>query len=458
MKNILVISQSFAPKNAIASIRFTKMVKYLARTGEYHFWVVCVGLSEDAIRDELLQRDIEEVAEYVTVLPVYMNKKLLKNIKGIFAGRKASVITDKGNSPKEKKNLYYAIQNNFVMCRQEGMAGSARRWLGRLMLAVNDVYDLIYETRFAYKGAKISKQIPINEMDAMISTYPQIGGMLLALKFKKGRRDLKWIVDYRDPVRAKSIMIKKIMSQIALRADMAATHIVGASKSYVGSGKQLRKFHMILNSYDKEDLIGICSVQNEKLTICYTGSLYIGKQDMTLLFRIIHELGEEGKLNKERIRIVYAGAHYHVLKNQVEKFGLDAITDNRGKVSRKESLQIQKQSDILCALTWNNIGDDDVIPGKVLEYFMMEKPIFAIASGDKPDSILKHVMMKANIGYCLEEAECEKYYEEAKKWFLDKYLEFIENGQVVFEPNEKEIEKYSSENMAKRFGMLIEKC
>lgn len=83
MKNILLICEYFAPWNAIGSIRFTKVVKYLARTGKYHFWIICIGVNENDIKDELLQRDIEEVSEYVTIFSISRDKKFLKKIKNL---------------------------------------------------------------------------------------------------------------------------------------------------------------------------------------------------------------------------------------------------------------------------------------------------------------------------------------------------------------------------------------
>lgn len=458
MKNVLIISQRFAPRNVIASVRFTKVVKYLARTGKFRFWVICVESDKDAIIDELLQRDIEEVKEYVTIFPVQMDKKLLNSVKDIFARRKVKSAAGKSSSSGERKDVYYAVEKNLVSCGQNGFVGSLKRWLGRTLLTANDMYDLMYEVAFASKGIKLYRKIPIDDIDIMISTYAEVGSLWLALKFKNLKKELRWIVDYRDPLTAASTIKKRILDSVALKADKKADFITGVTKSCIGSGKHLEKFYVIPNSYDKEDIEGICSVQNEKLTICYTGSLYHGKSDMTLLFKIIFELSEENKLDRNKVRIIYAGPHGHSLKNQAKRYELEGILDDREKIPRKESLQIQKQSDILCALTWNNIGNDEILTGKVLEYFMMQKPIFAIVSGNKPESLLKRIINEAHMGYCLEEAECEKYYEKAKKWFLDRYLEFIESGRIIFEPEERILEKYSSEKMAESFGMLIEKC
>ena len=177
---------------------------------------------------------------------------------------------------------------------------------------------------------------------------------------------------------------------------------------------------------------------------------------MAPLFKIIYELSSEKRLDMERIRIIYAGEQSQLLKKQAEQYGLVQLLEIKGKVSRQESLQIQRQSDILCALTWNNIGNDNILTGKVLEYFMMYKPILALVSGNKPGSMIKHIINEANLGYCFEEAEAAKNYDEAKEWLLNKYMEFVATGMVACNPKERILEQYNCKNTAVKFERLID--
>lgn len=459
MTNVLIISQFFAPRNVIAAVRFTKIVKYLSQTGKYRFWVICFD-SKECRRDEMLQRDIDKAAEYVSIVPVEVDKTLLSMVKRLKLGKnKEFVATDntlKGRD--ETNNIYYVLQEKFVNCGQKGIKGVLKRFLGRFLLGVNDVYDLGFECLFTIKAQKVLKQIPLEQMDVMISSYGDLGALMLALRIKRSCPRLGWIVDYRDPITAESYLKKKVSDLVAYKADRMADYITGATRSCVGSGRQMRRFHVIPNGYDLEDIASVSSGQNEKLTICYTGSLYYAKCNMGPLFKMIYELDDEKQLEKERIKVIYAGEQSQLLIKQARQYGMEALLDIRGNVSRGEALQIQQQSDILCALTWNNIGNDNILTGKVLEYFMMHKPILALVSGNKPGSMIKSIINKANLGYCLEEVEAEKYYDKAKTWFLNKYMEFVSTGQVVCNPEEKILEQYNCKNTAAKFGKLIEQC
>lgn len=455
---MLIISQFFAPTNIIAAVRFTKMVKFLARTGKYHFWVICIEPGENCIQDDLLRRDIASVAEYVTVIPIDVNKRFMGSIKKTVSHNKGGNAKAGIRGKNETNDIYVIVQEKLVNCQQGGILGKIKRQLGSMLLAANDMYDLIYEYCFALKAVKKMKQMPLGHMDVMVSTYGHIGAVILAHKMKRKNPRMGWIVDYRDPVTAPSWIMRKIINSIVRQADRKADYITGATKSCSGSGKELKKFHVISNGYDREDATGLCTGQNEKLTICYTGSLYYRKSDMSYAFKLISELSEEEEIDLGRISIVYAGEQFHLLKKQAEPYGLTGILVNRGAVSRKESLQIQGQSDILCALTWNNAGNDHILTGKVLEYFMMQKPIFAIVTGNKPGSMLKRIIEDADLGFCLEESETDEYYDAAKRWFLNQYREFISKGRLKFEPQMDKLEQYSSERMAQKFGILIEKC
>lgn len=457
MKNVLIISEAFAPKNVIASVRFTKVVKYLARTGEYRFWVICIGAEKHAIKDELLQRDLEEVAEYVTVLPVHVDKKLLKTIKTLFSGGRRKTVTKKSTASGEKKDLYYAIEKNLVFCGQKGLVGIFKRLLGRILLAVSEIYDLTYEAAFARKGIKLSRLIPVDDIEVMISTYGEVGSLLLALKFRNMMKGIKWIVDYRDAIMAASGLKKKYLVHVLAKADKKADFITGATESCTGSGKYMEKFHVITNGFDVEDINGFQQhTGNPKLQIVYTGNLYAGKRDMTILFRIISELESEGLLSSENISVLYAGGQFHILKDQAKACNLTKVLINEGMLPRKKALELQYQADILCCLTWGEAGYENVLPGKTLEFFMMNVPVFSIVTGTKTDSIVKRITQNAKLGYCYEEAGGYNNFIEAKQWFLERYTEFIKNGYIESHSDKTVLEEYSSANMAEKFKQFID--
>lgn len=434
------------------------MVKFLARTGEYHFWVICMGVNENDIRDNLLWRDIESVKEFVTIFPISMDKKFIIEIKKIF-------IKIRGEQPNfsekqisnSKSDIYYVIQKNLVACREKGVAGGIKRVVGKILLATNDIYDLLFEWTFAKRGTELFKCLPVDSIDSMISTYGQIGSLLLALKFKDIRKDVKWIVDYRDIIMAASSLKTGYMKRIAVEVDKKAHYITGATNSCVGSGKYPEKFSVITNGFDREDISGFSyGPKSEKLKIVYTGNLYGGKRDMTVLFRILSELEDEDALDSKKISIIYAGKQFQILEDQAKIYSMEKLLINRGELSREKALQLQYNSDILCLMTWNKTGEDNWLTGKMLEYLMMNKPVFAIVMGNRPDSLVKKIVQKANLGYCYEEGGNPEEYYDAKRWIFDRYLEFLGNGELANHSEKKILEEYSSIKMAMKFKKLID--
>lgn len=465
VKNILLISPYFAPRNVIASVRYTKMVKYLARTGEYHFWIICIGLNKGDVRDEILQRDIEEAAEYVTIFSVSIDKKLLKKAKNLIVKKiQRKKKGEKNSSGKminsaQEKYAYYATQKKYASCEQKSVIGAMKRAFGKVIITANEIYDLGFEIIFAIKGIKFAEQIPIDDIDVMVSTYGSVGSLLLGLKFKRRRKQLKWIVDYRDVVNANTASKIKYwyLERIAYQADKKAAYITGAGSACVGSGKFLKKCRKIYNGFDKEDIRDFpIPEHNKKFQIVYTGTLYYGKSDMTLLFKMISELIRQKLVDIDRIEVVYAGRHFYILEDQAKKYNLQNILINKNMVSRKEALQLQQGANLLCALTWSNECDESVLTGKVLEYFMMGKPVIAFVIENSPER--KWIIEEANLGYCLDVVESGEHYERVKQWFLECYREYIEKGYNESHANTRILDKYSSEKMADRFKQLIDRC
>lgn len=185
MINVLLISQHFAPENTIAAIRFTKAIKYLVRMEEFHFWVICRRTEADR-KDDILQRDIEEVGANVTVLPVFMKKPLTKIRKLIEGAQQKDTVSQEIKDTQTKTDIVYRIQNNLISNEKKGVIGKLKKFSGKVMLTANDFYNCIFEDiLFSNTGFKLGKQIPLEEIDVMISTYGGIGDLLLALKLKR---------------------------------------------------------------------------------------------------------------------------------------------------------------------------------------------------------------------------------------------------------------------------------
>ena len=116
-----------------------------------------------------------------------------------------------------------------------------------------------------------------------------------------------------------------------------------------------------------------------------------------------------------------------------------------GKISHEEVLKKQLESDVLLLISWDNEKEKMFIPGKIYEYFALQKPVFSI--GYREGS-LKDLIEETKVGYHVSDLE------STKRVLLDIYNEFLEKGKVEFN-SDIDIEDYSMENMAKKFADLL---
>lgn len=440
MKNILIITQSFAPRNAVASIRFTKVAKYLARTGEYHIHVITEGAPLGEPQDEILKKDIESVKDKVTIYTID-NQRLGKKI-GLTKGSSSVGAAARFWTPGEKVSIKARIKGQ---------------------------YFFHYQKVFTNKAFKIANQlISNNQIDALITTYGGIGATAAGLKIKKKHPTLNWINDYRDPIRAKTPALVKKSYKIATEADAICNSITGASSSYWGTNTHPEKFHVITNSCDPEDIKNIKDISsssekrlhsndtfNNKFQICFTGTFYPGKFEADTLCKIISELVSEGVMSKDKISLTLAGKSTHEITKTAEKYNLSDIVEENGFIPRCESLSIQKDSDLLCFFLWNEANSKDIIAGKVMEYTMMDKPIACFIRGEIGQSLMKKTIRSNELGECFEEAEGFDDYNRMKDFISNLYYQKISQGKILQKNSAKIKYIFSAEYMTQKFKELL---
>ena len=427
MKNILIITQSFAPRNAVASIRFTKVAKYLARTGKYYIYVITENAPLGEPQDDLLKKDIESVKDSISIHSIN-NQRLGKKIK-VTKGTSSTGSATRFWSPGEKVSMKARIK-------------------GR--------YFFHYQKVFTHKAYKIAKKlISNNQIETIITTYGGIGATATGLKLKEKYPHLNWVNDYRDPIRAKTPALVKVSYKIATKADELCNSITGASSSYFGTNTHPEKFYVITNSCDPEDLANITAIPSNNFQICFTGTFYPGKFEADTLCKIISELIAENVIDRSKLKVSIAGKSSHEITKTAEKYRLAEIIEERGFIPRNEALSLQKSSDLLCFFLWNEAESKDIIAGKIMEYTMMDKPIACFIRGEIGQSFMKKTIRDNHLGECFEEAEKEDDYDKMKQFISSLYSKKMTIGDVS-QNNSPEIKNlFSAEYMTSRFKELI---
>ena len=385
-KRLLIISYYFAPQNVIGAVRPTKLAKYLVRMG--HEVTVIAGGGLDGKVDPTLERDLQELKdvhqlnEWSPLRDWYI--------------RKAS----QASAPAAPA----------VSAPAEAAEPSALKKL--IMRAVDAVY--VYLDWFADRNFRRMAMREIKKLngtyDAVFSSYAPISVHEVARKVKKRGIARKWIADFRDelslPFRCQEGFGKRCLQMLRREADILSAVSQGTLEAM-----QLDDTGRVLyNGFDREDLPQMQPGQADGLLrLVYCGQFNMGRRgvsdrDLTPAFRALAQLVEEGLIRKEEIRLVYAGTEGALMRQYAATCGLEECVEDHGLVSRRESIRLQKEADILLLASWHSAAQRGILTGKMFEYMMMDKPIICCMNGDLPNSAVRQVMEETGIGFCREEA------------------------------------------------------
>ena len=181
--------------------------------------------------------------------------------------------------------------------------------------------------------------------------------------------------------------------------------------------------------------------------ISYTGQLYAGRRDPTLLFEVIHELIEESIMAREQLRIDFYGPVEPWVQPLIERYGLQGVVALQGVIPRNEALQRQQDAQILLLLGWANPQETGQHTGKLFEYFGARRPILAVGG---VRGVLTETLEETGAGiHALSKPQL-------RQWLIDAYAEFREQGEVRFRGYEEAIKKYTHQAMAGRYSGLLD--
>ena len=448
MKNkVLIISPYFAPENSTASVRFTKITKYLQQMG-YDVTVICSQMEAELRVDKTLEEDLPQIDKVIRIRYPELLYYKVKSKVGLEGQKKKG--TEKTSASKEANK------------KQEKQPNPS---------SLNLLYNNYCNYLLAQKIIRYIKAKNI-EFDTLITTYSPIAGHMVGQYFKKRNNDLVWIADFRDPLTSlhfKSFACRFLQRQgvgLVKSADYITTVSKGCVKDIyheaIVYGINLKdKLKVITNGFDPKDREALvsCAPRKDKLVITYCGSLYtingVLKSDIKPLFRAINHLIDDGSITKDKIEINYAGSASDQFIGYAAEFGLEDITISKGVISRDESLMLQRQSDIIVVAVWNDKTAKGIISGKFYETLLVERNALCIITGDCGDSELASMVRDIDCGFAYEEVNSDdSRLPELEEWLLNMYEQKELSGETKYLANEK-ADKYSHPNLARRLASLF---
>ena len=453
MKNhqqILLIAYHFPPSIAVGGHRAAGFARHLADFG----WPPHVL----TIRECLIEKKDPETLAGFNNVPIY----------------RTGTIPDVSDAYLKLKVMYHSVKDRrkvsrnelneiFALSHSTGSTTSNKRtkfkdYILSLLVTMPDK-ERNWVIPAAVRAAQLIKK---NRFCCILTSSPpysvHVIGYIIKILFNVG-----WVADFRDPwmtplgkklypTTSLSIAIEsKIEKKFIETADLVICNTEALKTEMVKKYKRLpeRKFVYLPNGFDEAAFkIRSKKEKYEKFTICYTGTLYLGRSPEPI-FKALREIDEAGEYDIGKIQLLLIG-YCSLMNGQrtadlISSYNLTSVVKVIGPIPHGEALTIICRSHLALLLAPDQPFQ---VPGKIFEYIGAGTKILAITGrGATADLINKN-----GFGKVFEPNNVE----EIKRFILKSITEFsainvhTDNCSV-----EKYNRKYLVEQLAEHLNSII---
>ncbi len=446
MKKILIISEYIAPFQAIASIRWTKISKYLKKDHDADISVLTInkrykGIDPDLTStriDALLKKDLMYFHDHQMV-PSGRQVGTYYKIRNFIRMKKKRVLQSDHDG-----GVNVSVSHK-TMCKEK-----IRKGMIKADVALNKWLQYSITSQIL----KYAKNMGLERYDVVISSYGPIWTHLVAEQIKKMYPEICWIADFRDQYATDqdSKIEFKRHKQFTKKHCMQADYLLRVNDRLNLYGAKTQKVITINNGYDPDEAVE--PLPPSKFNVVYTGSIY-EMDDISEMFHAFRESIDSGMIDEGDIVFQYAGSMGDLYSRFVDKWDLGHLFDDLGVVERKKALSLQQKAAILVMAGWNTKVTHCEWTGKMYEYMMAQKPIIYMMAGDQPDSLPSRDMEKLG-GICYEKCRHEETYIPLKDYIIQKYSEWKDTGNVTIEGDIEYKDKYAYPMIAEQVWALVQ--
>lgn len=298
----------------------------------------------------------------------------------------------------------------------------------------------------------LSKYIRENGIEVVITTGPPHSLHLIGLGLKKQLPTLKWLADFRDPWT--TIGYHK---ELKLSAPAEAKHkalekevLNSADTVLVTSPTTKREFEaltsrpiaVITNGYDAENVTR--QPLDEKFTLAHIGS-FLSERNPQILWEALAELTSENEAFKAAFELKLIGAVSQEVLNSIAAHNLNGYVNSLGYVPHEEAVIQQRKSQVLLLVEIDREETKCIIPGKLFEYMVSERPIVAIGPGGAD---FAEIIRTTNTGVFVTYTEKERL-----KQTLLGYFEQYRNSSLKSHPIG--LQQFSRKNLTGQLAELL---
>lgn len=382
-KKVLIVTYYWPPAGGPGVQRWLKFVKYLPEFGIEPIVYIPENPTYPIVDDQL----VSEVSKEVVILKQKIKEPY--RLASFFSKKNTKKISS-GIIPNKKKQGY--IERMLLWVRGN--------------LFIPDARVLWVKPSVNY----LEKYCKENQIETIITTGPPHSLHLIGLQLKE-RLSIHWIADFRDPWTTigyhKELMLteksakkhKDLEQQILTAADK----IIVTSPTTKGDFGKLtpKPIEVITNGYDVEKVAP--TTLDTAFTLAHIGSL-LSDRNPRILWKALKELVKEVPGFKDNFKLKLIGKVSQEVLDAIDEFRLGKFVENLGYVSHNEAILHQRNSQVLLLIEIDSEETRCIIPGKLFEYMVAERPIIAIGP-NKAD--FEAILKETNTGqfFTYEEKE-----------------------------------------------------
>ncbi|KAF2517682.1 glycosyltransferase family 4 protein [Flavobacterium foetidum] len=425
-KKLLIITYYFPPAGGPGVQRWLKFVKYLPEFDVQPIVYVPENPTYPIVDEGL----VSEISDKVIVL----KNKIWEpyQLASVFSKNKTKKISS-GIFPQKKKQTF--LDKAFLWVRGN--------------LFIPDARVFWVKPSVAY----LQKYIKENNIDTIVTSGPPHSLHLIGLELQQ-KLGVKWFADFRDPwttigyhkaLRLSSYAEKK-HKKLEYTVLNAADEIIVTSKTTKTEFETItnKPITVITNGYDVESVEK--QILDSKFTLAHIGS-FLSDRNPHILWEVLTEILNETPDFKSHLEIKLIGAVSQEVLDSIKEFELNDYLNLLGYVSHKEAVAHQRKSQVLLLIEINSEDTKSIIPGKLFEYMVSNRPIIAIGPNG---SDFADIVTETNTGVFFDYSEKGKL-KSVILGFFNQYLEGKLQAHGVG------LQQYSRKNLTKQLAQLIKK-
>jgi len=424
LKKVLIIAYYWPPAGGPGVQRWLKFVKYLPDFGIQPIVYVPENPTYPIIDEGLM----DEVSDKATVI----KRKIVEpyGFASFFSKKNTRKISS-GIIPNQKKQSF--IQKMLLWIR------------GNMFIPDARILWVKPSVKF------LEQYIAENNIETIITTGPPHSLHLIGLQLKQ-KSNINWIADFRDPWTTigyhKALKLsdsaskkhKELESEVLNTADVVL--VTSETTKVEFQALTSRPIEVITNGFDVEKIER--QSLDEKFTLAHIGS-FLSERNPRILWKCLKELIKENPSFKADFQLKLIGAVSQEVLDTIAEFRLETYANNLGYVSHKEAVVHQRKSQVLLLIEIDSEDTRSIIPGKLFEYMISERPIIAIGpEGSDFAGIIKNT----NTGIFHQYDEIEKL----KSTILAYYTQY-QNGKL--KADAIGLQQYSRKKLTEKLASIL---